>query len=158
MWTDEVWNQIFFRLNVVHRWAKSKIRKGLGFPFLMGRGVNFSYQGPLHLNTPNMLISLIFIDLGDFYWFQGAHGKIYWFQPPTAVGAHRRLKMLISYQYFCTKSIKMDLKSIILVAPMAKILIWGCTQEAPTAMGGWNQYTTLLSIIQWLNSLSKGFE
>ena len=39
------------------------------------------------------------------------------------VGAHGRQKMLISYQYFCTKSIKMDLKSIILVAPMAKILI-----------------------------------
>ena len=29
--------------------------------------------GPLHLDTSKLLISLIFIDLGNFYWFQGAH-------------------------------------------------------------------------------------
>ena len=96
--------------------------------------LKIGFQRPFHLVTPKLLILLIFIDLGNFYWFQGAHSKIYWFQPPTAVGAHRRLKMLISYQYFCTKSIKIDLKSMILVAPMAKILIWGCTRWAPMAV------------------------
>ena len=79
-----------------------------------------TFQGPLHLVTPKLFISLIFINLGYFYWFQSPTGQILWFQVPTAVGAHGWQKMLISYQYFCPKSIKMDLKSIHLDHPRGR--------------------------------------
>ena len=39
--------KLLLQVRTRHRWTRSKIPEGVGFPFLRGRGVNFYHQGGL---------------------------------------------------------------------------------------------------------------